>query len=141
MDVVALLRSKNKCLERFLSVSAEFLSQVDNGDISGLKRLEERREACLKAVDLYDRKVAHAVSLLPSGHNPDLADQVRQAMERRHALVDKIVRTDARIVAKIEEIRGRILDELIQARKSKNLLTKFKSAWVTESGEGIDTKL
>jgi hypothetical protein len=141
MDVLALLRSKNKCLEKFLSLSADFLEKAEGGDVSGLSLLEERRGACLKAIELYDRKISEAVAMVPPSERTELADAVQLALDKRQIIVEKIVATDAKIIARVEEEKARILTELNKTKKTKNTLGKFKSAWLAESGEGIDTKL
>ena len=68
MDVLSLLRSKNRCLEKFLEASTDFLTQARSTDsLPDLPAFEARRDAILKAIDLYDRKVNEAVAMLPQG--------------------------------------------------------------------------
>lgn len=132
MDVLSLLRSKNKCLERFLELSKEF-----DGTFENLERFETRREATLKAIALYDRKIAEAATMLtpPFDH---LKAAVEAEMARKEKLVHEILDVDLRIIGQIEELKNRLLQEVAVARKGREMLAKFRSTWVAESGEGLD---
>ena len=142
MDVSSLLKSKNKCLEKFLELSSEFWDRAQTGDLSELVMFQTRREATLKAVDLYDRKINEIVSLMTSDKNsPALVAEVKAALERKDALVKQILELDFKIIAKIEDEKARLVRELSSSRKSQEIAAKFKSTWIAESGEELDKKL
>jgi len=141
-DVVGLLRSKNKCLQRFLDVSVTFLAQASEGDFSQLQIFQDSRDASLKAIDLYDRKVTEAIQLLPAIENTaDLSFQVEECLQNKHRLVALILSTDEKIMALIDQEKTKIQRELTQSQKSKEAVGKFKSAWVANSGDSLDETL
>lgn len=142
MDVLPLLRSKNRCLQKFHDISVAFREQAMSGNLDELSQFENRREAALKAIELYDRKIAEAVSQLPAGDkDPDLVRAVRAALDEKENLIAGILRVDADIIRKIEEARDNLLNDLSTTRKSRDNVSKFKSAWMNESGEELDTQL
>ena len=141
-DVVSLLKSKNKCLQRFLEVSLTFLDQASSQDFSNLQGFQDQREASLKAIDLYDRKITESIALLPQlEHMAELSFAVEELLQRKHQIVAQIVAVDEKIVAQIELEKLRIQRELNQSQKSKDTVGKFKSAWVPNSGDSLDETL
>ncbi|MBL7715660.1 MAG: hypothetical protein JNL01_09350 [Bdellovibrionales bacterium] len=145
MDVLTLLKSKNKCLERFLSLSQQFVAETpsaDSLDMATLSQFEARREATLKAMDLFERKLSEAVSLLtPIEKTPELVAAVRAELERKEVLIHKILEVDLKIISKIEETKNQILREISSGKKNREVLSRFKSHWVPASGEGLDETL
>jgi hypothetical protein len=140
--ILTLLRSKNRCLERFIAISNEFLAQAGRGEFGDLEGFELRRESTLKAIELYDRKISEAVLQLAEGRRTQsLVEAVKDALDRKDALVHEILDIDMRIISLIEQEKNRLLQELSSARRGKDLLGKFKSGWVAESGEELDAKL
>lgn len=149
MHLRSLLNSKNRCLERFLALSAAFLQEMDRppiegevDDLSGVIRFQSQRDATLKAIDLYDRKISDSVKELSDlDRTPELTRAVEASLARREKLIHEILAIDLKIISRIEIRRNEILKEMSESRKGLDTLKKFKSSWVPESGEELDTKL
>ncbi len=142
MDIIGLLESKNRCLEKYLRASKDFLEAPQDDELSGIDALHKKRDAILKTLELYDRKISELVVHVTSeDRTPELSDRVRAALERKEVLVAEILKTDALLVDLIEDAKLKITAEIGRSRKSKAVLSKFKSTWVPESGEGLDEKL
>jgi hypothetical protein len=144
-DVLQLLKSKNRCLKRFLRLSEEFLGAAADGSDAWMNLLglfESRRDAAIRNIELHDRKIAQAVDAMPAGERaPELVEAVRAELAAREALVREIVAVDLKIMAGIEEARSRLMREMAGSRVARDRLARFKSTWVPESGEGLDEKL
>lgn len=139
MDVLGLLQSKNRCLNRFLKITERFLSAKD---LSALPAFEQERESILKALDLYDRKITGVVmGLTDLERTPELSKQVEDALETKHFLVNQILALDEKIIARIEDEKSRLVREMNQTQKTRDTVNKFKSAWIPDSGDGIDETL
>jgi hypothetical protein len=69
-----------------------------------------------------------------------LKTQVQRELEVKTGLIQNILKIENKIVASIENEKMRIQKELAVTEKNKSMVKKFKSGWVTESGEGVDTK-
>lgn len=143
MDVLSLLRSKNRCLEKFLQASSEFLTLArSSGTLPELPSFEARRDAILKAIDLYDRKVNEAVAGLPRGPRPkELVAAVEISLKEKDTLVHRILAVDEQILQLVEEEKTKVLKEMASNQKRAALTQKFKSSWIPEAGEEIDKKL
>ncbi len=140
MDVLSLLRSKNRCLEKFLAISREYLDA--GAAFENLGIFETRRDATLKAIELYDRKLAESISLIAAAdRTPEMIEGVKRELDRKEQLVHEILDLDLRIIGKIEEEKNRLLQQVANARKGKEVLSRFKSTWVSESGEELDETL
>jgi hypothetical protein len=130
----------------FLQASTEFLAQAKRTDeLPDLPAFEARRDAILKAIELYDRKVSEAVALLapsPSEAKPAaLIQAVEAALKEKDILVHRILVIDDQILDRVEAEKTKVLKNLVQTQKSAQIAQKFKSTWVSESGEEIDEKL
>lgn len=142
MEVLtSLLRSKNRCLDKFLACSHEFWAQAEMGDLSALDAFESRRSSILQAIQLYDRKINESVALLPKeGRTPELIEAVRSEITRGEGVVGDILRLDARITARLEHEKTLILAQANATHKSREILGKFKSEGIRSGGE-LDEKL
>lgn len=142
-EIISLLRSKNRCLQQFLDLSASFWEEVDSGCFENVTSFETRRESMLKAIDLFDRKISEQVTLLPVDDRqaPELVETVKRALHDKEILIHRILSLDLRILKKIDEERERLMRELTSTNKQKDTLSKFKSSWVSASGEELDQKL
>jgi hypothetical protein len=142
-QIIKIMTSMNRCLERMLSLSLELIQKSEaQGCLPDLADFESQRDVILRAIDLYDRKITDVASNLPqSERTPELIQSITLAMNHKIEIVEKIVRADAEIAGKIELAQMNVLKELAQTRKSKEMLGKFKSTWINENGEEVDTTL
>jgi hypothetical protein len=142
MDVIKLLRSKNRCLQRFLDTSREFLALAETGDFGLLETFQEAREASLKALELYDGKVTEAAQALTAAQKTQaLILEIEAEMIRKSVIVREILETDQKVMACLDEEKERVARELTLSRRSGDAIKKFKSAWMPEAGEELDKKL
>lgn len=142
MDVLTLMQSKNRCLQRLLDISTTFLVASEKGDFSGLDDFELQRNAIIQALDLYDRKIAEVVAKLSAAdRTPPLLSKIEETLAEKNRLIQSILTLDDRIIQAIEREKSRIQTELANSRKSQALMNKFKSSWVAESGEELDSTL
>jgi hypothetical protein len=140
--LMSLLNAKNRCLERFLAISKEFGEKAAESAVEGLEQFQVRRDATLKAIELFDRKISEAArDISSSERTPRLIDAVQAALDRKNELVQQILKADENVIQKIEQSKLDLLKELASSRKSKEVLSKFKSSWVAESGEELDKTL
>lgn len=137
-----LLQSKNRCLGRFLNLSQDFLARTAGEGYAGLERFHRTRDRMVRALELFDRKVAESIALIPTlAEREALADRIKPVLAERETIVREILAVDEQIILGIERERARIADELGVSRKGKDALGKYRSQWMPESGEGIDQKL
>ncbi|OFZ71986.1 MAG: hypothetical protein A3K03_12000 [Bdellovibrionales bacterium RIFOXYD1_FULL_44_7] len=142
MRIIALVRSKNKFLERFLKVSEEFLRPAALGDLSGVEAFSLSRDKMIKVMDMYDRRIEKECSELSvEQKNQELIVSLGVELDRKDNLIQKIAKVDAEIMQIIEQTKTDLTKELTQLQKSKETIGKFKSTWVSHSGEEIDQKL
>ncbi len=142
MEILSLLRSKNRCLQRLLHLSEQFASELEKKGLESLEQFQAKREAIMKALELYDRKVAEVATTIPSEkRTPSLIQDVRKILAQKEELVSRIMKSDQKIISRIEQEEEEILKEMTLTKKAGGIVKKFKSNWVSSSGEEIDRKL
>jgi len=143
MDLAKLLLSKNRALERFLTLSEEFLALAEKGDLDGMETFHAGRDRILQGLELYDRRIGQLASeaaATPEQRRAAVAE-ILPILAERDRILARIARCDERILGCIERERERVTREMNGARKAQSTLSKFKSGWVADSGEGLDRKL
>lgn len=142
MDVIGLLQSKHRCLRRFLQVSEQFLAEIDRGDpsaLAGLEDFESRRETVIRTLGLIDKRITDVVRALPAtSRSSTLSEAIQGSLDEEAALVQSILSTDNRIMARIEREKEHISKNLAAARKQHEIAGRFKSTWMPEAGDGLD---
>ncbi|MDR3608845.1 MAG: hypothetical protein P4M08_15885 [Oligoflexia bacterium] len=148
-EVLSLLQARNRCLERLLGLCRAFGEQWvqwadETARDQGLARFQEKRTSHFHTLELYDRKISDSLKGLSNDSDPRNSLQgakVDVVLAERAELVRAIIDQDNRIMGMLDSEKSRVLDELAAARRGQSLVNKFKSSWVTESGEGLDRKL
>jgi hypothetical protein len=147
MDVLTLLRSKNRYLLRFEQASLRFLAETENEPehvqfLSIVTRLETTRTRILKALDLFNRKLTASIESIPAAAKDEaFIEAARRETDESDRLVTALMELDGRISARIQACQDRIKLELAASEKSKSIINKFKSSWANGSGEGLDSKV
>ena len=142
MDLLKLLQGKNSYLKKFLNCTEEFLPHAESGDFSTLNLFQKRRESALKALQFFDQKISIVLSAIPkSEKTPSLVSAVEKLLETKTQLIHAILSADQKVMATIENEKNRLLKEVTASDKNQQLVKKFKSSWVSESGEQLDGKL
>lgn len=143
MDVLSLLRSKNRCLSRFLEASKNFLTEAQaHGTLPSLPDFELQRESILKAISLFDRKITEAIPHISAeDRTPDLSKAVERSLQAKDQILAEIMIIDEQVLKLVEAEKNRVAREIASAQKSRNMVQKFKSSWVAEAGEEIDKSL
>jgi hypothetical protein len=140
MEVLGLLRSKLACLKTFLEATRAFAARARAGDFAGLDAFERDRDASLRALALFDRRLsAVAGAIAPEGESAlSEADRgaARAALAAQSVLLEEIFRLDAGIMRAIEAEQLRLLREVAAADRSRDVMNRFKSG--AESAPGLD---
>ncbi|MGK5084501.1 hypothetical protein WDW37_14495 [Bdellovibrionota bacterium FG-1] len=140
--VIKLLASKNRYLRRYLSISQDFLANALTGNLSQLFEVEQKREKLIQAIGVHNRKISDLIrDLSPEFRTPDLVACAQAQMTEEAEVVQSILKVDDQIIECIELEKLRLKKELLQAQKRKYLAGRFKSGWISESGEGLDKKV
>lgn len=145
MDVLTLLRSKNRYLRRFEQASVRFLDETANElssseFLASVTRLETTRNRIIKALDLFNRELTQSIEKLPSSaRNASFIEDARRETDESDRLVNILLELDSRISSRIHGCQERIALELAASEKSKRIISQFKSG--RPSGEGLDQKL
>ena len=145
MDVLTLLRSKNRYLQRFEQASARFLSETAEGlpharFMESLGRLETTRGRILKALELFNRQLLRCIEALPD-RSEEFLSGARKETEEADRLVERLLELDRAISDRIRGCQDRITLELAASEKSKKIISQFKSSWASGAGEELDRTL
>jgi hypothetical protein len=141
MDVRNLIKSRNRCLQRLVDLSDEFVKSTASGGYPvvdwELPQYETQRDSLLKALGLFDRKISEAVSQMqPSERTPELLESLRRELELSGALIQSVLTADEGVLSRIEQAKADVLREMAVNGRSRSLVSKFKSEWADHSSEG-----
>lgn len=149
-DLLRLLKNKNRCLEKFLEVSIDFLSdekiqkrvQNPENNLVEIESFEKDREAILKAITIFDQKIEKSVLLIEEkDRTSNLIESVKNLLSYRDDLIREIIRVDSKIISSIEEQQLQMKEEITKSKKGKKAISKFKSRWVKDRGKELDQEL
>jgi hypothetical protein len=144
-NAVSFARSRNRCLERFLELSIDFLKFLANADSAKLnqelRRFERERDSTLKGLELFERKLREEAEALDYSVSPELIQELKLQIKRRDDIVHRILDTDLQIMGRIEQIKSQLLKELSRDRVAKERLGKFKSGSAQNAGTEVDHKV
>lgn len=136
MDVLKLLRIKNKCLSKFLKVSEGFLESIRTKDLSDLLEFHARRDSIIRAIDLFDRKISEAVARLDEIEKTnELKAEIERLITDKDEIIFKVLDVDARIMSHIGRESERIQREITDSQRQKDAIGRFKSGIDGEGGK------
>lgn len=149
MDVISLFSGQNRCIERLVRLTREFveLLKSDPTDpFSEIDPLYKKREYVIQAFGLFEKKITQWFDEIPTfEERKRIANTLKPVLtpilEQRKQILRELTFLDQKIFDKIQEEKSKICDEMGSIRKMKQTVSKFKSIWVSEAGEGIDTTL
>ena len=126
-EVIEYLRLKNDYYEKFLSITAKFLSEARQNRWDDLDFFVENRERILNIIRSFELKIAKVVNQKP---NDDAAvakykPTVKSLLEQRKALADKIVALDLELISKIDEMKSETIKDLKKTVETGHQLNSF----------------
>lgn len=146
MEVISLLQARNRCLQRILKITREFVftlrAAADDTELRKLEPFLANRDRLVRGLALYDRKITQTIRKLPSPETRKaVGNEAGPLLEIWSKLVREILITDEDLFRRVETEKIRIAELLDFARRGQQNIGKFKSSWISEAGEGIDTIL
>ena len=150
-EALSLLRSKNRCLDRLMTVTQEVLlisddkilePAVNAPRVTPLELYDRERASVTKAVELFDGKITEIISAFtPQEKHGRTLEEVKSEMHKGELLLNAIFNADDIVFEKIARVQKRISTQLSENRRSREMLAKFKSQRSTDAGEEVDTTL
>ena len=149
MNAIEILEKKNKCLRRLLEESTPFIASLPSDThqpgeaplYQSLGGFLRRREMIVRIMGAYDRKLANILKSSPKDFPENTLERLNILLETKNILINEISKADRVIIEALELEQARVRNEINHSRKAVDNLQKFKSAWIPESGEGLDQTL
>jgi hypothetical protein len=148
-EILLLLESKNRCLDRLQEATREFLRHPleelvlpeEDGEKSALALYEDERTLIIHTLQLHDRRIADLVErLAPESRTEAFLARVRDAMKTHERGIAAVFNADDVVFARIREAQAQITRLVAEGRKSREILSRFKSASPI-TGEEVDRTL
>jgi hypothetical protein len=145
MELVEAVESQTRCFKKLAELSLQFVSSLKADRAQELDDFERRRDAILKTLELFDRKIQEvSADLLRSKSHEELkhlrerldialSDQTRAKAEAQLA--------DESLVATLEAELENLGADIRQERRRLDILSRFKSSRGLKSGTGVDQSL
>lgn len=126
-EVLHYLQLKNQYYEKFLTTTQRFIEQANQGKWEDLEFFVDNRERILNIIRSYDFKVARAFQKAEvTNENDYYGKRVRELLDRRTALANKIVSLDLELIAKIDEIKSETVRELKKSVETSHQIESFE---------------
>ena len=127
-EVIHYLELKNQYYEKFYTITSKFLDQIIRDDWKGLDLVVDNRERILNILRSFDMKIAELFDRLDVQQTQvDLyRSRVKSLMDKRTEWVNKIVRLDLDLIAKIEDVKTDTIRELRRTVETGQQLHSFE---------------
>lgn len=143
-EILSLLSSKNRCLDRLMEATRIFLASPLENLVSNdtpLTKYEDERLTVIRTLELHDKQINILISKLTREEkNFSFMESVRRELLQNERLIQSVFNADDMVFARIREAQSQITKLIQENRKSGELLSKFKSG-STPTGEGMDKTL
>lgn len=147
-EILELLRLKNRCLDRlmaetraFLAVPPEKLVAEKIDEPGPLAAYEGARTTILRTLELHDRRISELIAALPAfDRTPEFLAVAREEMAQNERLIVAVFNADDIVFRKIADAQSQITKLIQENRKSREILSRFKSA-SGQTGEEMDKTL
>lgn len=147
-EIVSLLKTKNRCLDRLMESTRTFLhapleslvlDQEEND--TPLSIYETERATIIQTLELHDRRINHLIGeMTPAEKTPACMEEVKAELMQNEKLIIAVFNADDIVFARIREAQAQITRLITENRKSRAILSKFKSGQ-SATGDGMDTTL
>lgn len=125
-EVLHYLQLKNQYYEKFLSITQRFLENANNNKWDDLEFFVDNRERILNIIRSYDFKVARAFQRADVKSDSEYyGKRVRELLDKRTQLANKIVALDLELIAKIDEIKSETVRELKRSVETTHQIDSF----------------
>lgn len=132
-NIINLLKDKNYHLEQFFHLNESELINFADGNFDGLETFYQSRETILDLIRCIDRLIEAAASTVHDDQKPSEQEksQMRQCINNKNDLVEKILEQDLQILSVIEKAKSDMIKELRQVQAAKKAVGAYHSGDVT----------
>ena len=147
-EIVSLLKTKNRCLDRLMESTRSFLHApleslvVDRGGSdTPLAIYESERATIIQTLEFHDRRINTLIGeMAAADKTPSFMEEVKEELLQNEKLIIAVFNADDIVFARIREAQAQITKLITENRKSKDILSKFKSGQ-SATGDGMDKTL
>lgn len=145
MDLLHLVECKNLALKQYWEASLNCLARIEGGNLEDLEKFHAERDTILSFIGVMDKRIEeHAKANWLEGQTP-LTSEIIEALRRfegdRIQLVQEILKVDEMLLRRLEAEKQATKSQIVEAEKQKTNASRFKSEWVSNSGEKLDETL
>ena len=141
-DVQALLKGKTRCLAQIIEISRTFLDSAESSPTSIIELttdFDRNRSDAFQVLELIDQKIQ---AILPATTELSKYPSPAQSEILEHRQLGLVLREiDTKIFQILEGARQGLAREVSEQSRLKDKLSKFKSQWIPDQGEGLDQTL
>jgi hypothetical protein len=141
-SIISTVQSKLNLLREFQQHSADFLLEIQGGDLNGLQQFERKRAQCIEAILIRENQISEIAKVISENMK---TSEFRASLAELKRLCEvhltEIQQLDAKIFDKLGQEKDQLRALLFDFNRSEKLVRKFKSTWVRPSGEKLDGSL
>lgn len=118
-EVIQYLQLKNHYLDKFYSLTQQFIEQTRKNNWANLAHFVDSRERILNIIRFYDHRIAELFQQVDNA-SEDLNDyqpRVKSLLDGRNDIVKKIVELDLLLISQLEDYKNEIIIDLKQSQQ------------------------
>ena len=139
MEAIRLVQFMNDCIRRLILVSEEFLKESNLKNFSRVSDFEALRAEEIKLFQDIDEEMKRLCHTMPpASMDAHASECLKSLILENKSLLETLTLIDQKIQINLELEKASIQAELKRYEKETHQLTKFKSTWVSGSGERLD---
>ncbi len=140
--ILSTIQIKINLLREFQQYSADFLLEIQGGDLSGLQQFERKRAQCIEAILINENQISEIAKCISEKmKTSEFKMSIAELKQLCDVHLTEIQQLDTKIFDKLGQEKDQLRALLFDFNRSEKLVRKFKSTWVRPSGEKLDGSL
>ncbi len=127
MESELIKKRRKSILKKMHQITEKCISTILTGNWDVFYKSVQEREQCLRLMRLSQKEAPEASKIPLDSEEQKIRFDLNESEKKLFSMV--------------EQEKDKILQEVAALRKSKEVINKFKSSWISSSGEEIDETL
>jgi len=134
--VIALLREKNHCLEKFYWLNEQELINFGGGNFESVEAFYQAREKILGQIQCLDGMLSDESARTSANVSDQLREEASALLQSKDELVKSILAQDLQVIEYIEKEKSNIIRELRSTKHAQRAVGAYANAERMRTLEG-----
>lgn len=142
MKLIETLVMMKDCIKKLLSLSEDFLSHLQRGNLTGLEHFEEAREINFKFLKQCNDSIEDQLENINiTSFSTSVQEKIKEAARHYQSIARSLRLIDDQIELHLQSNKADLQNQLLKIEKQSSQIKRFKSTWVAKPGERLDDQI